>query len=250
MTQEFSGPATLEDLKTLVRALNEQGANYFLIGGYGLFVHGSLRTTYDIDIIVPADYASGVKIRNALLVLPDGAAKDIDPAWFEKGDTIRVGDAFVVDILFKTCGETYETLSKYAETIELEGIPIRTINLEGLLRTKQTLRDKDVADRKALERALEAYRQQQGVFLPDDPNAQVQYVVKNELDPRMLEKTMPGVDADKVRAELRNVAVGDPAAWGVDRDAFRAWGEKHAVGRIRTYPTPAGPKTEVVYDNF
>lgn len=41
-------------------------------------------------------------------------------------------------------GETYETLKQYAETVDLDGLPIRTINLEGLLRTKQTMRDKDV----------------------------------------------------------------------------------------------------------
>jgi len=158
--QDLSRPATLDDLKKVVQALNEQGAEYFLIGGYGLFIHGSLRTTYDIDIIVPATRASGVKIRNALMVLPDRAAQYINPEWFEESSTIRVGDVFVVDILFKTCGETYETLSNYAETIELDGVPIRTLNLEGLLRTKQTLRDKDVEDRKALEWALKVYRQQ------------------------------------------------------------------------------------------
>ena len=45
-------------------------------------------------------------------------------------------------------------------TIVLDGIPVRTINLEGLLRTKQTMRDKDIADRIVLERALAAYRAQ------------------------------------------------------------------------------------------
>lgn len=44
--------------------------------------------------------------------------------------------------------------------IVLDGIPVRTINLEGLLRTKQTMRDKDIADRIVLERALTAYRAQ------------------------------------------------------------------------------------------
>jgi hypothetical protein len=36
-----------------------------------------------------------------------------------------------------------------------EGIPVSTINLEGLLLTKQTLREKDVPDRIIIERALE-----------------------------------------------------------------------------------------------
>jgi predicted nucleotidyltransferase len=55
-------------------------------------------------------------------------------------------------------GETYETLRPYAETIDLDGIPVKTINLEGLLLTKKTSRDKDVADRIIIERAIEAFR--------------------------------------------------------------------------------------------
>jgi hypothetical protein len=92
------------------------------------------------------------------MVLPDGAAKDIDPKWFEEGENIRVADAFVVDLMLNANGQTYDTLSRYAETIELEGIPVKTITLEGLLLTKKTLRDKDVADRIIIERALEAFR--------------------------------------------------------------------------------------------
>ncbi len=42
---------------------------------------------------------------------------------------------------------------------DLEGIPVRTVSLQGLLRTKQTMRDKDVADRHILERALELFKE-------------------------------------------------------------------------------------------
>lgn len=158
--EEFSRPATLEDLKTLIRALNEQSADYLLIGGYALFAHGYHRATTDIDVLVPATQEAGQRVREALMVLPDQAAKDLDPAWFEEGGNIRVADAFVVDIMLNASGETYETLMQYAETVELDGLPVRTVNLEGLLRTKQTVRDKDVADRIILERALEMFRQQ------------------------------------------------------------------------------------------
>lgn len=158
--REYSRPATLEDLMTLIRALNENGAEYLLIGGYALFAHGHHRATTDIDVLVPSSREAGRKVRDALMVLPDQAAKDLDPAWFEEGENIRVADAFVVDIMLNACGETYETLQQYAETVDLEGIPIRTVNLEGLLRTKQAMRDKDAADRVVLERALEALRRQ------------------------------------------------------------------------------------------
>lgn len=154
----FSRPATIEDLKALVAALNEKGAEYLLIGGYALYAHGYHRATTDIDVLVPATRRAGEKIREALMLLPDRAATDIDPAWFEEGENIRVADAFVVDIMLNACGETYETLQAHAETVDLDGVPVRTVNLEGLLKTKQTLREKDVADRAILERALSLYR--------------------------------------------------------------------------------------------
>ena len=155
---EYSRPATLEDLKALIASLNEQEADYLLIGGYALFAHGYHRATTDIDVLVPATREAGIKIRAALMVLPDQAAKDIDPAWFDEGENIRVADAFVVDIMLNACGETYQTLKQYAETVDLDGLPVCTINLEGLLLTKQTQREKDVSDRIILERALKMLR--------------------------------------------------------------------------------------------
>lgn len=156
--EEYSRPATLNDLKTLLRSLNQHRVDYFLIGGYALAAHGYQRATTDIDIVVPASAVAGQRVNEALLILPDQAAKEIEPAWFEEGENIRVADAFVVGVMLNANGMTYETLRPYAETIEFEGIPVRTINLEGLLRTKQTLREKDVPDRIVLERALEVLR--------------------------------------------------------------------------------------------
>ena len=156
--QQYSRPASLEDLKTLISSLNKNHVDYLLIGGYALFAHGYHRATTDIDVLVPATRESGEKVRLALMVLPDQAAKDIDPAWFEEGENIRVADEFVVNIMLNAGGETYETLSQFAEVLDLGGIPVRTINLEGMLRTKQTMRDKDVSDRIVLECALETLR--------------------------------------------------------------------------------------------
>lgn len=90
--------------------------------------------------------------------LPDQAAKDIDPSWFDEGENIRVADAFVVDIMPNAGGETFETLKCHAQVIYLDGVPVRTVSLDGLLLTKQTTRDKDIADRVILERAINTLR--------------------------------------------------------------------------------------------
>ena len=154
---QFSRPATLDDLKMLLRSLNAHGVQYLLIGGYALAAHGYQRATTDIDIMVAATSQAGQHVREALMVLPDQAAKDLEPHWFEEGENIRVADAFVVDLMLNANGQTYDTLKRYAETIDLDGIPVQTINLEGLLLTKQTMRDKDIADRIIIERALEVF---------------------------------------------------------------------------------------------
>jgi hypothetical protein len=53
------------------------------------------------------------------MILPDQAAKELEPQWFEEGENIRVADAFVVDIMLNANGETYDTLRRYSETLSI-----------------------------------------------------------------------------------------------------------------------------------
>ncbi len=155
---EYSRPATLEDLKKVVRSLNENSAEYILIGGYALFSHGYHRATEDIDLLVPDSSASSKAIIDSLMVLADKESANLKPVWFDEGENIRLADEIVVDLIFKTCGETYESLKPYIEIIDLDGIPLKTLCLEGLIKTKQSMRDKDTMDRIVLERAIAAIR--------------------------------------------------------------------------------------------
>ena len=157
---EFTRPATLEDVKTLLRSLNAHGVDYLLIGGYALAAHGYQRATIDIDVMLPATREAGRRVRQALMILPDRAASELEPEWFEEGENIRVADAFVVDLMLNANGHTYEALKQYEEIVDVDGVPARTINLEGLLLTKQTTRQKDVGDRLIIERALQVLRSQ------------------------------------------------------------------------------------------
>src|ERR1700761_5903258 len=74
VSESTSRPATLEDLKALLRSLNAHGVDYLLIGGYALAAHGYQRATTDIDIVFPATAAAGNLVKEALMILPDQAA--------------------------------------------------------------------------------------------------------------------------------------------------------------------------------
>ncbi|MCB1943741.1 MAG: hypothetical protein KDI53_17130, partial [Candidatus Accumulibacter sp.] len=58
-------------------------------------------------------------------------------------------------------------MAGFAETVDLQGVPVRTINLEGLLRTKRMTRDKGVADRTVLERQRVTFRRHSQAREPD-----------------------------------------------------------------------------------
>ncbi len=133
--------------------------DYVLVGGYALFALGYERGTTDIDVLVQPTRAEGLKVKQALLQLPDGVARELDPEWFEEGESIRVADRFIVDLLFSACGETIDSLKSHIVTIDLDGVPVRTLDIEGLLKTKQSMRHKDQHDRMILERALQALRE-------------------------------------------------------------------------------------------
>ncbi len=71
--------------------------------------------------------------------------------------------------LFNAAGQTYETLLPYAEVVMLGDLPVHTVNLQGLLLTKQTVREKDQIDRRVLERAIEIA--EVGAITQDRPRA-------------------------------------------------------------------------------
>jgi len=152
--KEYSRPATIDDLKSIIQALNKYNVPYILIGGYALFAHGYHRATEDIDILIPASLEVGKSVKKALMVLPDQAVKELEDEWFVEGDNIRLADEVVVDILFNACGETYESLQSHIEEIDLDGVPVKTLDIYGLVKTKNSIREKDISDRKILEKVI------------------------------------------------------------------------------------------------
>jgi len=151
-------PASVDDLKMLLQAFNSYGVEYLLIGGYAMYALGYQRGTIAIDVVLQPTLEQGELVRSALLLLPDKVAEELSPQWFTEGETIRVADAFVVDLMFNACGETYESLQPHAVTIDFEGVAVHTIDIEGLLKTKQSSREKDKLDRIILERALAEFK--------------------------------------------------------------------------------------------
>ncbi|HEX6159430.1 MAG TPA: type II toxin-antitoxin system prevent-host-death family antitoxin [Thermoanaerobaculia bacterium] len=71
--REYSRAPELEDLLTLCKALNAEGVRYVLIGGFAVILHGFVRATKDIDLLIDASSENVQRLKRAMAVLPDNA---------------------------------------------------------------------------------------------------------------------------------------------------------------------------------
>ena len=143
-----------DPLLNLLARFQAEGVEYILIGGQAVRLNGFVRATEDIDILLPSSIDNGRKVIKALNFL--ASSKDLDPLWFEvtvgEPENIRVADDLLIDLLFAANGQTYESLGANVRVLTVEGVEIRTLDIEGLLKTKTDYRDKDRIDREALGR--------------------------------------------------------------------------------------------------
>ena len=155
MAQDPDGPEvrppTVDDLRRICRALDEAGARYVLIGGFAVILHGGERTTKDIDLLVDPGPDNVARLKKALSVLEDDAAAEIAEDDLQRYAVVRVADEVLVDLLRAACGVTWAEAHASARIIDIEGTRVVLADRRTLIRTKQTLRPSDAADRAWLE---------------------------------------------------------------------------------------------------
>ena len=145
---------TVADLARIARSLNEEGVRYAVIGGFAIIHHGLARATNDIDLLVDPSPENVDRVRRALAVLEDRAALDVRPDDVAHYNVVRIADEIVVDLIGSAAGVTFGDLEDSIEHGEIEGVRVPYPAPAALLRTKQTVRDKDVVDRQFLEALL------------------------------------------------------------------------------------------------
>jgi len=150
----YARPPRPEDVALISRALNEAGARYLLIGGFAVNAHGLLRPTKDIDFLIDDSPENVERAKKALAVLPDNAAAEMADTDVREYGVVRVADEVVVDLLGRACGVSYDEAIADAQTMNIEGVEVPVASLRTLIRTKQTIRPSDSADRQFLEDKL------------------------------------------------------------------------------------------------
>lgn len=74
------------------RLLNRRGAAYIVVGGIAVNLHGHVRATRDLDILVPRDIENTRRILEALADLPYGMARELDAETVDARPITIIGD--------------------------------------------------------------------------------------------------------------------------------------------------------------
>ena len=112
-----------------------------------VILHGFVRATKDIDLLVDASAENIQRLKRAMSVLPDNAIALIADDEVEKYQVVRIADEVVVDLLKTACGVDYARATEGGIEIKVvEGVPISLGRKELLIETKQTVRPSDAMD--------------------------------------------------------------------------------------------------------
>ncbi|MCA1733830.1 MAG: hypothetical protein LC732_09530 [Acidobacteria bacterium] len=158
----YSRAPELEDLVSLCKALNDEGVRYVLIGGFAVILHGFVRATKDIDLLVDPSVENVRKLKRAMAALPDNAIELIAIDEIERYGVVRVADEIVVDLMKTACGISYEEAAPHIERRTVEGVVIPVASKMLLIRTKDTVRPSDASDVQFLRLRIEEEREPSG----------------------------------------------------------------------------------------
>ena len=143
----YSRGPELQDLVDLCRWLNNEGVRYMLIGGFAVILHGSVRGTKDIDLLVDASDKNIKALKRAMGQLPDNAIALIADDDVRNYNVVRVADEIVVDLMAAACGIDYQQAAgEGLEYAEIDGVSVPLASKPLLIKMKDTLRDSDRSD--------------------------------------------------------------------------------------------------------
>lgn len=138
----------------IMRALSKEKADYVLIGGFAVILHGLSRLTVDIDIFIKPEAENLERVKKALRrVFPaDDEIDSLTLRDLRDYAVVRFGteDDFYIDLVARI-GEMFRYEDLEWEVREVEGAQVRIATPETLLRMKKdTVRPEDKRDARFL----------------------------------------------------------------------------------------------------
>ena len=132
-------------------ALNGAGAHYLVIGGVACILHGHVRATKDVDILIERTIANAERVLEGLEGVGYGFAREWSVEEVVRKPITIIGDDPRVDLFTVAWSVKYDDAIVRSTSVEADGVTIPLVGLDDLIATKRTGRPQDTADLLVLE---------------------------------------------------------------------------------------------------
>jgi hypothetical protein len=147
--------AETDPLLRVCSLLNAHSAKYLVIGGHACILHGLVRTTEDVDILVEDSEENLKRVISALSQMQDGAASELTPRDLLENVVVKIADEVEVDVSRSAWSISFDDAIGSALNVKIDDVDVPYVDLKTLIATKETPRERDRADIVVLKRLLE-----------------------------------------------------------------------------------------------
>ncbi len=144
------------ELKSLVQALNDAGVKFAVCGGLSLIIHGFVRATMDIDLLIPNDQIEkALEVAKSVGFWIPSERMPFKPNSPQQMEIWRVSkaqgpDLLPLDLIIVT--PVLEAVWESRISVEFHGITCPIVSREGLVAMKQLAgRRQDLVDIERLQ---------------------------------------------------------------------------------------------------
>lgn len=147
-------PPESADIARVLAELARHGVEYALLGGAAMALHGYPRMTKDIDLLLPRSARNNGRLLKALEALRPVLSLDHipDKKTLDAGYATSAEGELGIDLLFVAASRSFDDYRRYIVTRELDGVPVRMLDIDGMLLSKETGRPEDIPDLQRLRR--------------------------------------------------------------------------------------------------
>lgn len=139
----------LEKVPNIIKSLNRNNVKYVIIGGYAIILHGYLRATEDLDLLVLMTEENINNFQKALKeIYYDKDIDEINYGELSKYSVIRYGtpDNFYIDVISRI-GKRFDYNNISIKELVIDDIIFKLATAESLLEMKKdTSREIDKMD--------------------------------------------------------------------------------------------------------
>jgi predicted nucleotidyltransferase len=137
-----------QDFKDFVELLQKNDAEYLIVGGYAVGVHGHPRFTGDLDIWLNPTPDNAKRILATVNEFGFSSFKLAESDFTKEGNIVQLGyPPLRIDLLTSIDGVTFKECYKNKKVVEMEGTFVNFIGYWDLIKNKkESARPKDIDD--------------------------------------------------------------------------------------------------------